>query len=151
MNPGYCVSQGGADGGGRPAGGKRWPSRGGFARNGNPVANRHLSLLRYASSCPSTSCCKGSTASSRNSRSPRSRGNPWMRRLLRPHEPLYGPRCEGERVYRAFSPFTGPSRGLSDNVVRKPQSGGRPRTMLACWLMIRTDNTHNLVKLEERK
>ena len=30
-----------------------------------------------------------------------------------------------------FSPFTGPSRGLSDNVVRKPQSGSRPRTMLA--------------------
>jgi hypothetical protein len=26
------VSQGGADGGGRPAGGKRWPSKGGLAR-----------------------------------------------------------------------------------------------------------------------
>jgi hypothetical protein len=34
-------------------------------------------------------------------------------------------------VYRAFLPFTVPSRGFSDNVVRKPQSGGRPRTMLA--------------------
>ena len=37
----------------------------------------------------------------------------------------------GERVYRAFLPITAPSRGLSDNVVLKPQSGGRPSTMLA--------------------
>jgi hypothetical protein len=38
---------------------------------GDPVGDRHLSLLLcYASSCPSTSRCKGSTASSRSLRSP---------------------------------------------------------------------------------
>jgi hypothetical protein len=42
---------------------------------GDPVCDRHLSLLlRYASSCPSASRCKGSTTSSRSSRPPRSRG-----------------------------------------------------------------------------
>jgi len=40
---------------------------------GDPVGDRYLSrLVRYASSCPSTSRCKGSTASSRSLRSPRS-------------------------------------------------------------------------------
>jgi len=47
---------------------------------GDPVGIRRLSLLRYASSCPSTSRCKGSTALSRSSRSPRSEGNPRLRR-----------------------------------------------------------------------
>src|SRR5215204_5244959 len=64
--------------------GQRSPSRVGLASNGDPVGDRHLSLLlRYASSCPSTSRCKGSTASSRSSRAPRSRGNSRRRHPLR--------------------------------------------------------------------
>ena len=41
--------------------------------------------------------------------------------------------CEvGEMgIASPFSPFTGPSRGLSDSVLRKPRVGGRPYTTLA--------------------
>jgi hypothetical protein len=40
--------------------------------------------------------------------------------------------CEvRESIPSPFSRFTGPSRGRSDNVLRKPQAGGKPCTTLA--------------------
>jgi hypothetical protein len=39
--------------------------------------------------------------------------------------------CEERGIPSPFSRFTGPSRGLSDNVLRKPQADGKPCTTLA--------------------
>src|SRR5215218_2620406 len=63
---------------------------------GDPGGDRHLSLLlRYASSCPSTSRCKGSTASSKSRGNPRMQGLQGLTRLCTV-------RGEGE-VYQAPS------------------------------------------------
>ncbi len=86
---------------------------------GDPVGDRHLSLLlRYTSSCPSTSRCKGSTASSRSLRSPRSRELAKAAPSKDSRAPVW---CEvRERYTEPYSSFTGPSRGLSDRVLHKP-------------------------------
>ena len=39
--------------------------------------------------------------------------------------------CEERGILSPFSRFTGLSRGLSDNVLRKPQADGKPCTTLA--------------------
>ena len=81
---------------GDPRAGQRSPSRVGLASNGDPVGDRHLSLLlRYASSCPSTSRCKGSTASSKSRGNQRMQGLQGLTRLCTV-------RGEGE-VYQAPS------------------------------------------------
>src|SRR5215212_7314916 len=121
MNPGYCVSQGGADEGGRPAGGSA------LAFQGRSCKQRgiRLAIATYLCCCVTQVRALRRAAAKaplprRGARDPRGVGETREGGTLSGLTTLCMVRGEGEGIPRPYSHFTGPSRGLSDSVLRKP-------------------------------